>query len=217
MGFEPELGHAAFGNAWSEHELPDSQVEVLWRLGEAIEAVHPHGANPMSNSGGRWAVPGLFEANAYFWGICEDSCGFEAREEAWCEANPHAPECFATRRSAFLDALEAERVPYGDRRAREEEWLASEGVPVRGWRARCDCGRDERLAGWLTGNGHDPRCGVVLPNFRHEPSGLEVRQYKHLGRDTSTNMELDDETFTAIVEECIRRVAEGHDGYGASK
>lgn len=211
VGFEPELGHMVFGNAWSEYGLPDSQVETLWRLGEAIAAVHPHGANPMSNSGGRWVVPGLFEANAYFWGTC--GCGFEEREEAWCEANPHEPGCFASRRAAFLDGLEAEGVPYADRQAREEAWLVSEGVPVRGWMARCDCGRDERLAAWLGENGHDPRCGVVLPNFRHEPSGLEVRYYKYAGRDTSTNTELDDAAFTAIVEECIRRVAEGHDGY----
>lgn len=216
--FEPGLGHALFGNAWEAHALPDTQIAMLAGLGEAVGAVL--GEDPTENSGARWTVPGLFALNAYCWGGCGRSCGFDAAETEWIETHPHSESCFSTRLSDFESEMETEGgfarySPQGH--AAVLDWVRGQGVEIYGYGARCDCGVHEAREAWLAGKGHDPACGAVRPNFEHAPSGLRVDWYKALGRETSTNLVLDDDAFRAIIDECIARVAEGHDGYEDDK
>ena len=212
--FEPGLGHAVFGNTWESCNLPESQVAMLTELGEAIERIH--GADPMSNSGARWTVPGLFTANAYDWSGCSRACGFEAAEADWEEAHPHSEECFLTRLDGFESEMETEGGFARYSNQGQEAiltWVAEHGGPARGYGVHCDCGVHEDYTAWLEGRGHIPSCGVVRPNFEHFPSGLRVSWYKYSGRETSTNLELADREFRAIIDECISRVSEGRDGY----
>lgn len=76
------------------------------------------------------------------------------------------------------------RVAYDKRnkaRARiVRELYVERGLEPQPYQWFCSCGRDERAA--KAELGHLATCAVELPNFRHKPSGFEVRWYKYIGR-----------------------------------
>lgn len=80
----------------------------------------------------------------------------------------------------------------------------------------CDCGFEEREIAfddtnpseedymkWLHENSHLDSCALVLPNFLHKRTGLEIRWYKYIGRGMSANKPIDCREFADIIKECI--------------
>jgi hypothetical protein len=77
-------------------------------------------------------------------------------------------------------------------------------IPWSGGRAsmvHCTCGTRERGTAWFAENDHFPACGVAAPNFRHKPSGFEVRWYKWIGRDMETKG--DAPPLAQMLAECL--------------
>jgi hypothetical protein len=73
-----------------------------------------------------------------------------------------------------------------------------------GCMVHCDCGQEELREKFFEENNHIPTCELVLPNFYHKKSGLEVRWYKWIGRD----MEINRDKITVgevipILKECF--------------
>lgn len=56
-------------------------------------------------------------------------------------------------------------------------------LPRSRYQWHCTCGVDEKAKTYFSTEGHYPTCALELPNFRHKPSGFEVRWYKWIGRD----------------------------------
>ena len=49
-------------------------------------------------------------------------------------------------------------------------------------------------------------CPAVLPNFKHKPSGLELRWYKYALRDSYMSREVDPKEWRQICEDCIASI-----------
>lgn len=140
----------------------------------------------------------VFVMRPFYWGDCD--CGQSDRESWFMERNHHALSCYQV---ALSEAQKAAGLSYIDHAINKFIWIENEpkdgghlqetiytdlcgrfGVD-RHWGAavHCTCGYEEKWTAYITENGHRPTCAVVLPNFRHHASGLEVRWYKWIGRD----------------------------------
>ena len=53
---------------------------------------------------------------------------------------------------------------------------------------------------------HSASCIILIPQFRHFGSGLEVTWYKRVGRSTESNMSITALDWHKIVVECIESV-----------
>lgn len=53
---------------------------------------------------------------------------------------------------------------------------------------------------------HQPDCPVGLPNFKHFKSGLEIRWYKWIGRDTEFNKKITSRQWEKIFQECVKSI-----------
>lgn len=149
--------------------------------------------------GGEWGYGNefendVFEMHPYWWGDCE--CGHAEAEAEWDVANRHADECYQA---------ELERRGGWDYKSGVAERLASEwGLPAHGCAAHCTCDYKARWQAWLDEHAHDDRCPIVLPNFRHKPSGIEVTWYKYIGRGSYLNREVSFDEWRTLIDECIR-------------
>lgn len=90
----------------------------------------------------------------------------------------------------------------------------------------CDCGADDRnndkyeawvAAGWAAALEYEPDdctpiCAGNLPNFRHRPSGFEVRWHKYIGRRMEASGSCSD--VAAMIDECIASLKGQTDGLG---
>lgn len=150
---------------------------------------------------------GGFLGGQYGYGIDYENETFLMRPYCWCEREDcpwcggcqaenlhpgHGVDCYQTR----LRVLREKRGGYGDpaySRARTELARAMALDPERGAEVHCTCGGDEEAkrrydacdCDWHKGRGPF-RFGPATtgPNFWHKPSGLMVRWYKWIGRDT---------------------------------
>jgi len=111
----------------------------------------------------------------------------EAAHQAWCKA-------YDARRKA------EDRIMRELCREHKIPWNKAWGAMV-----HCTCGVQERATAYFATEGHYPTCALELPNFRHHASGLEVRWYKWIGRDTETIGKAPD--LAAMFAECMNDVA----------
>jgi len=88
----------------------------------------------------------------------------------------------------------------------------------------CSCGRDNRWRDWFIKkvkefrgnickidesnlpNPHKDTCSLVLPNFKHYKSGLEIRWYKWIGRNMGYNKQISKKEWIKIFKECIKSI-----------
>ena len=152
----------------------------------------------------------VFSMRPYFWGDCDpNACGHEAADIAWHATNSHAPECYQSR---LLDNGYAHHDDprFGPTQGRERKTHNDPIVrslclemgldPHYGALVHCTCDFEARHQDWDATHHHHPECGVVAPNFRHHPTGSEVRWYKHIGR----SMELDIHAqWEEIINDCL--------------
>jgi hypothetical protein len=164
----------------------------------------------------------VFVMRRFYWGDCD--CGYEQRESDYEDSNPgHAENCYQTqlqlrRRDAGLSWHESK--PYvrhdsklsdysgpGETIAKKlyQDLCTEHNIPWdggRGCAVHCTCGCQQRWEKWAAENGHTDQCSVILPNFKHKRTGLEVRWYKWIGRDTETkNAEGVD--LQVVFSECL--------------
>lgn len=202
--YEPELGQWIFGNptgAYDFDSLDGSQaMEDMLRV--IVERATGDGyyADYFEND--------VFELRPYYWGDC--TCGYDEKEYAWDKANDHRPECY----QADYERLYA-RYGVGSKIPDEEIKAICEkhGVPYndrKGCAVHCTCDYKDRWQAFLRENpGHADDCAVVLPNFRHKASGLEIRWYKYIGRGMSINRSVTLDEFRTIFDECVASLKGG--------
>lgn len=148
--------------------------------------------------GGEWGYGAdydgpVFEMHPFWWGDCE--CGHETLEMEWLQQHPHADECYQA---------ELERRDW-----QEPEKLAAEWeLPRYGCAVHCTCGRDNAYQRWMDENPHPRTCPEMRPNFRHKPSGLEIRWYKWIGRSMEyLPAEPTPVKWRALFAECVVSLA----------
>lgn len=74
------------------------------------------------------------------------------------------------------------------------------------WWGDCTCGVE---VDGEADEPHMPTCRYELPNFRHKPSGLEVRWYKWIGRSMEWSRSFGPTEWRALFSECVTSVALG--------
>lgn len=164
--------------------------------------------------GATWSSP-VFDMRPFYWGDCD--CGGLDRIDAWAEQHHHKPDCYQSE----LQKMEKEAgLPYWDDKSRQwidngktydqnkkirehiyQTLMEKFNKPRIGCGVHCTCGRDDEFLEWVKDNGHRPTCSTELPNFFHKTSGLEVRWYKWIGRDMTTNGVSVD--LVAVLKECL--------------
>jgi hypothetical protein len=184
--------------------------EGLYEISKALCLKNPeaqaHGALGGEYGYGQNFKNEVFEMRPFWWGDC--TCGFEARNNEWIEAINHAPECYQTRiqESCFIPGSDYETKEGHDwgECACEEELCKEMGLTYpEGSRIHCTCEYKPAHKKWLETNDHSKHCALILPNFFHYESGLEISWYKYIGRGMEANMELSYLEWTKIVEECL--------------
>jgi len=223
--FEAPFNQQLLGNAFSEFAA-DHLSDDLYRLSKHLGTRNPdaqaHGFLGGEFGYGQHFKNAVFEMHPYFWGDCE--CGFEERSEEWQRQHRHSPDCYQTHLRAeqrkaglsYVDRNENREIKifeetvkrsYDEARKVEDQiydrLLKQFSLPKGGWAVHCTCDHDPAFEKWCSENHHTPECGIVLPNFRHFASGLEVRWYKYIGRGMSCNQEITAEVFKKIADECV--------------
>ena len=195
----------------SDDALSDFLRELTRRIDEKYPELVGHGFLGGEHGYGAEFSNDVFEMRTYYWGDC--TCGYEEREWRWCEDNHHSQECYQSERDRrFTAAKLLPRQweggldwPHEARRREEgkilEKLCEERGFPYpAGCAVHCDCGHDAAYQKWLSENAHEHDCPIVLPNFRHKPSGFEVVWYKWIGRDNETTGSVN---LGAMARECF--------------
>lgn len=215
--YEPEMGQMAFGCAWGEYDLRDDWIDN--RLCELSEDIYETIGPELGDSGfgyGQEFKNDVFETHRYYWGDC--TCGYEEKEAGWGKQNRHRESCYQElvkdeleRRGWHRDEGGHIESPEGllwdeERKIQDEvreKYCKQFELPFpQGCAVHCTCDHRERWAEFVSQNNHDPECPIVLPNFRHLPSGMEVRWYKYIGRGMSVNRVIHRDVWKNIFEEC---------------
>lgn len=208
--------------------VAEDQIDCdLVNLTETIWNVHHAGERYCYGLGGEFGYGvnfknDIFEMFPYYWGEC--TCGIEEamgeKEIEWCNANPHSEDCFDTKLSAWEKEWETR---YPNTKSGEvyikalDTWCKSQGQKGYGGCVLiCTCGRNKRYTEWSNKflndfhktnvdqpYYHAPTCLVEKPNFIHFKSGLEIRWYKWIGRDTEINQDLTIKEWNQIYQECL--------------
>lgn len=147
----------------------------------------------------------VFEMHPYYWGDCE--CGFEDKDFQWSEENKHSEDCYQTIKHDMCyegrDSWDRKKGHGYNECDCAERLCKKMGLTYPyGSAVHCTCGHTERYAEWRKANDHDPECRMVLPNFRHYASGLEIEWYKYIGRGMESNQDLTRREWNAILDEC---------------
>lgn len=215
---DPELGQMMFGNKWEDHDAPGFVIRSILDLSEALAHAQPdqqsHGFLGGEFGYGGEYVGQVFEMHPYWWGDCE--CGQEEREAAWCDSNDHSAECYQSALTrAFVSAGFDEHgftPPGADRRSGERDRIMADACErfgltyPHGCMVHCTCDYRSTYASWIEVNPHDPKCGVVRPNFLHIASGTAVHWYKYIGRSTTINRQVEAAEWRAIRRDCEREI-----------
>jgi hypothetical protein len=201
--YEPELGQMLFGNATGEYECPDLVADELYALSEALGKRSPD-AQAHGVLGGGWGygqdfTNDTFSMLPYWWGDC--TCGYDALEYEWWNANPHDGECWQERYHREAERLHALKLSWEAERDQQDAWAATNGWDGRpGVAVFCDCGADAKWREWASSHGHTPDCMEIRPNFRC--GDVEVRWYKYIGRGMSVNREVTRAEWRDIFARC---------------
>jgi hypothetical protein len=199
----------------------DSLTDGLRAITKAICEANPE-AESGYGLGGRYGYGvefenAVFEMHPFYWGEC--TCGFEVREEEWCNTHSHSAGCYQSELNAKrietglwsrgkYRFLESDKdAPYALIRKTEDaiykEMTAKYNLPYQGCAVHCTCSYNKDFKEWRIVNDHDPRCPSVLPNFRHKDSGFEVRWYKWIGRDNFIIGECD---WGSVLKDCMASI-----------
>jgi len=170
---------------------------VLCLLGE-IERVHQwDGSSEIVISG--------IEARPYWWGDC--TCGYADEEEEWDRNHQHTADCFHTR---YLAEEERQRGKLRDWRKIHDhmtQWAKDNGYEdaPRGMAVYCTCPYAQEWHEWASMHGHALDCKLMLPNFKF--GEVEIRWYKHVGRDMSTNVDWDEMRWRKWFSDCFAAIS----------
>lgn len=161
----------------------------------------------------------VFAINPYYWGDCD--CGFDEREAAWCENNPHTGDCYQLRvREQQIAAgwttagegmpMEAPKgMSYDVREKILQEirhTLCDElGLPRFGCAVHCTCDRMESYEKFKSQGLHLSTCGYERPNFIHKSSGSRIDWYKSVGHDLKVHF-AKNYAPEDVFADCVRSV-----------
>lgn len=158
---------------------------------------------------------GVFVVRPYDWdAYC--TCGLDDEIDEWWDEKEHTPECYQNvLREREIEAGVHISTPYDLRPANATEKLheicvdtAREyGFPEIGCALHCSCGLDDEFEATFKDKYHDEDCHVVLPNFYHYRTGLKVQWYKYPLRDSYMNIDLDEEQWKEIIDECLQSLS----------
>lgn len=156
----------------------------------------------------------VFEMHPFWWGDCE--CGFDALEAEWEDAHDHESSCYQAviRQRGFLDFDDPRRddLTYEEREKHNGDIVAAVCAemgldPYYGSYVHCACSHDQAWKTWRGEHDHDPKCGVVRPNFLHKKSGVRVDWYKYIGRSMEAP-DVDRVEWQRIMDEALDSVPE---------
>jgi hypothetical protein len=155
----------------------------------------------------------VFEMHPFWWGDCE--CGFETLEAAWEDTHDHEDSCYQAviRQRGFLDFdnPKLDELTYEEREKHNHDVIAAVCAEMgldshHGSYVHCTCSHDQERKTWRSEHDHDPKCGVVLPNFRHKASGIQVDWYKYIGRSMEFEP-VDRDVWTAMMAEVAESIS----------
>ncbi len=210
--YKPELGQMAFGNPSQEFEIPHEKFveSSLYALSSQFNINSPSYGCEIDNE--------VFEIHMYYWGECE--CGYDEKESKWHEDNEHEYECYQKELDREQEKVGIHRndfVVNQTKKGHELRQKKEDEIYKRlcakhslsypdGCAVHCTCGYKKNWYEFLAGNDHDPKCGTILPNFRHKESGIEISWYKYIGRGMSINREVTKGELTKVFQDCNRWV-----------
>lgn len=161
----------------------------------------------------------VFEMHPFYWGDC--TCGFDDKEYNFSKTLFHEDHCYQTEVKERLEAegfkvdalgwLEDEgdfdldvSQKYHERKSEVSMEVAQKyGLPEIGLYVHCTCSYRQSEQEWYAENDHIPECPIVVPNFRHFASGLEISWYKYIGRGMEVNKDVNLQEWTTIFIECV--------------
>lgn len=139
---------------------------------------------------------------------------YQVDKKKQMSANPFKKEIddlIGERRSKNIFSKEAEEVQKRINKVSDKEsaWekkiykglCKKHGIPYKdGWgcAVHCTCAYDKDWAEWLKTHQHKSDCKIIMPNFKHYETGLEVRWYKYIGRGMETNIDIDHDLLHKI-------------------
>jgi hypothetical protein len=191
---------------------------ILVALTEEIDKLEPalvaHGCLGGEHGyGGRWDSH-VFAMRPYYWGDCD--CGGDAREDEWCAAHSHSPECYQTELEAAERSVGVHYTQTPSQKmAYEKAEKLRKDIYKRlckkfkrsypsGCAVHCTCSYEKDWLEFSETHGHTKQCAIVLPNFLYKPTGFEVRWYKWIGRSMETRGATPD--LGAMLKECMADV-----------
>lgn len=189
-----ELGNELFGNSRGAVKVPreDAYAAPLNTLLQEIGDDSGYGVE-FSND--------LFEVHPYYWGECK--CGYDDLQATWERSNSHAESCYQPAYKALVGQYGFSLdVPDAEVKALCERF----GIPYAngyGCAIHCTCDYGKNWAEFCRANDHKKDCPIVLPNFLHKPSGLELRWYKYPLRDSYFNRDISAAEWRKMMLECI--------------
>jgi len=213
-----ELGNMLFGNSRGNFRIERHLgfENVLLNLFDLV-ALDSYGyPNGITNRLLKKSKIGMLENNTfsvfpYYWGDC--TCGYADKERQWGEENGHEEGCYQTsytlltKHYGFLHIPKKEVIKLYEK----HDIAYDKEDPMRGSAVVCTCSYKDKWARFVDENDHSSTCPIVLPNFIHKRSGLKIQWYKYPFRDAYSNVELTLETFSKIINECIKSLKEEKD------
>lgn len=211
-----ELGQLLFGNKFEDYHCPDHIADDLIDLSKALSNLVPynqaHGVLGGEFGYGNDFANDVFEMFPYYWGDCE--CSFGELEYQWCQENDHELHCYQVElKQRFEDhGLEEFGFPHKMKYEKAEELrekvyqelLTKHNLPRQGRAVHCTCDLENKWQQFIENNQHDPRCGVIRPNFHHFASGVMIYWYKYIGRSMTINCAISKQQWRQIYDECMQ-------------
>jgi len=164
----------------------------------------------------------VFEMRPYYWGDC--SCN--QVEESFDEE--HQPDCYQTlvdneliekgwkrKKEGYLSApvkLTYDQIEKIEDVIRKKYCKKFKLTFPAGCAVHCTCVHDKHFDEWYENNKmgrnwHSDNCELELPNFKHLKTGLEIRWYKWIGRDTEFYPdEVSGKEWKKVFKDCIKSI-----------
>lgn len=202
----------------------DALAVVLERITEALHKRDPdivaHGILGGSfGYGGDWSSQ-VFDMRPYYWGDCD--CGYMEKEQTWSDEHKHTEDCYRSDFKRQCVAKGASLHPEFGFVEWPRGWKFERHYNIEnriykalckkhgfdfdagGYGNHCTCYHNKAWREWSKKNKHAMTCSVVLPNFKHHASGLEVRWYKYIGRGMETVGSAD---LHSVLAECLADIS----------
>lgn len=203
-----EIGNMMFGNSMGKFKIERGKYETQMQFLFLAMGVDSYGEEFKND---------IFEVHPYYWGDC--TCGYDELEQKWSEENKHEYSCYQKLvdkdliKMGFImtswGVLNAPKNINYDRAIKIKDgirakWCNHFGLTYpQGCAVHCTCSHDKKWREFYQNNTHKSNCPIVIPNFKHYKSGLEIKWYKYPLRDAYSNMEIDQKMFLSIIKDCI--------------